>query len=298
MIRDAGRRLFGALESSLVPAASRFPADAATAAGRIGRLRRLLSRRWPTTAEVRDLFPGLSVRAAARVASAVADLEARNRLLVACVRRAGPAPIRSLVRSGEGLAALRPPLLLATFHAGAWNALGPALERLDRPVLVLRESLLYAPAPPVEVAVTGGDEQRRAAAFQRALVALERGAFVVAALDMPAAPGVRTRCLGHSLELARGPLALARLSGAAMVPVVARWRRRGIDVTAGPVIARASALRSDSGRERGQAADPAGWEAGLAAGVAEWLEAYLLASPEELGLGLLRELLKSPAAGR
>jgi len=298
VIRKAGRRLFDRLEGALAPAAPRHAALAAAAAAGLGRLRHRLSGRWPTVAEVRLLFPELPARVARGVAARIAGLEARNRLLVASLHRAGLAPIRALVRTHEVFAALRPPMVLVTFHVGAWNGIGPALERLGRPVLVLRDGFLYTPAPPVEIAETGGDEQRRAAAFYRALEVLERGGFVLASLDLPASPGIRAPCLGRSLELARGPLALARLGGAAMAPIAACWCRGGIEIRAGaPLVVRSTPSPSPRG-EAAPGTDPGAWEARLAAAAADWLDRYLSAAPEELGLGLLRELLRSPPAGR
>ena len=182
----------------------------------------------------------------------------------------------------EALTDLRPPRILGTFHVGALHALGPALERLPGPVLALRQSQLYAPSPPLEIAATEGDDQLRAAAFHRALDHLKRGGFVALTLDMPQGPGLRAPCLGRELTLARGPFALARITGAPLAPIVARWRGGGIEVELG------DALAADSSAA---AAGPLAWESALAAAAALWLERYLLASPSEIGLGLLRELL-------
>jgi hypothetical protein len=274
------RRAFDALESGLVPLAPRHPGLAFSAAAALGSLRNRLSRRWPSTEQVQSLFPQLEPRAAARVAWSLGALEARNRLLVDSIRRAGLDPVRQLVRpSSEAFAALRPPLILGTFHVGAFQALGAAVERLPGPVLVMRLGSLYVPTPPVEVASTEGDDQRRAASFQRALNHLAGGGFVVLALDLPPSPGLRIPCLGRTLELARGPFSLARLTGAPLVLLVARWRRSGVEVEVGETLA------------RGLETDPEAMEGALAASVAGWLERYLLESPAELGLGLLRDLL-------
>ena len=184
------------------------------------------------------------------------------------------------MRTSPDLAALRPPLLLGTFHVGAVHALGPALERLPGPVLALRHGLLYSPDPPVEIVTTEGDDQQRAAAFQRALARLDSGGFAVLAVDVVPGSGLPVSCLGRTLELARGPFALARLAKVPLAPLLARWRGGEVEVEVGQPI---------HGEE----------ESALAAAAARWLEQYLLDSPAELGLGLLRRLLGSePRAGR
>ena len=225
------RRAFDGLESGLALLAPRHPRLAFSAAAALGSLRNRLSRRWPSPEQVQSLFPQLEPRAAARVAWSLGALEARNRLLVDSIRRAGLDPVRQLMRHpSEAFAALRPPLILGAFHVGAVQALGAAVERLPGPVLVMRLGSLYAPTPPVEVASTEGDDQRRAASFQRALNRLAGGGFVVLALDLPPGPGLRVPCLGRTLELARGPFALARLTGAPLVPLAARWWRSGVEL--------------------------------------------------------------------
>ncbi len=145
---------------------------------------------------------------------------------------------------------------------------------------MLRQGSLYTPRPPVVLETTEGDDQRRAAAFRRALVHLARGGFVVVALDVVPGPGFRVPCLGRTIELARGPFAMARLASAPLVPLVARWRRNGVEVEIGEALAGGA---PDSGAEA--------WESALAASAGRWLESYLLAFPAEIGLGLLRSLL-------
>ena len=269
------RRLFDELEGRLVGLALGQPLHRSVAlslAGALGSIRNRRSRRWPDPEQVRTLFPALSRSEAARVAWRIAALEARNRLLVGSIRRAGIGPVRPLVQAPEAFATLRPPLLLGTFHVGAIHALGPALEKLPGPVLALRQGRLYTADPPVEVVSTDGDEQSRAAVFLRALSHLQAGGFVVTALDVVPGTRLAARCLGRTLELARGPFALARLAGVPIAPLTACWRQGHVEVVLGEALT-------------------APGETELAAAAALWLESYLLESPGELGLGLLRSLL-------
>ena len=290
MNRDTGRQVFDALERRLSLLAPARPRLALSGSQVLGQLRNRISRRWPSPVQIQTLFPTLDRRAAERIAWRIGGIEACNRVLVDCIRRAGIGPVRPLIRmSAAALSALRPPLLLGTFHVGAVHALEPALEQLPGPVLALRHGPLHTAAPPLEIVSTEGDEQRRAAVFHRALThLLQGGGFVVLALDVVPGIGLQVPCLGRTIELARGPFALARLTGAPLVPLVARWRRSGVEVLTGePLDPRETEPTLDA------AVDPTAWESALAAATARWLERYLQGAPAELGLGLLRSLLSS-----
>jgi hypothetical protein len=278
------RHAFDVLERRLAGLAERRPRLALSSAAAAGHLRNRLSRRWPSPEQIHALFPGLDEWAAERVAWSVGGIEARNRLLIDWMRRAGTAPVGPLVRTRESFSALRPPLILGFFHVGAAQALSVAIERLPGPVLALRQGLLHPPRPPVRIASTEGDGQRRAAVLQRALVHLDQGGFVVVALDAVPGPGLRVPCLGRAIELARGPFAMARLTGAPLAPLVARWRGGEVEVEAGEPLAAPAEP------------EPEAWEKALAAAAGHWLERYLLGSPAEVGLGLLRALLRIETA--
>jgi hypothetical protein len=273
---------FDLLERRLMPLAMRRPRPAYAAAAALGSLRNRLSRRWPSPEQVAALFPRLSPAAARRVAWSIGGDEARNRLLIETIRRSGPAGVRPLLGpSADALSRLRPPHILGMFHVGAIQSLNVAVERLPGPVLVLRQGALYRPAPPVEIESTDGDSQRRASSFRRALVHLKSGGFVVLAFDVVQGASFGVSCLGRELELARGPFALARLTGAPLRPLTASWRKGRLAVTLGETLAAAPAVASD----------PEEWERALAASAGGWLERYLRAAPADLTLGLLRILL-------
>jgi hypothetical protein len=231
-----------------------------------GALRHRVTGRWPTVEEVRALYPQLQPGAAHEVAARIAALHERNRVLVRGIVHHGIDPVRSLVRTHESLLELTGPRILGTFHVGALQAVGPALERLRTPVLAFRNGRLFTPGGALRIISTKGNEQSRAAALHRALLHLREGGLVVLALDIAPGDGPATHCLGRPLRLAPGAFALARWTGAPIVPLTARWTATGIDVAAG------SPLPGPQ-----QAAD--------------WLERYLLESPSEITLGLLRALL-------
>ncbi len=275
------RQAFDALEGRLVGWAERRPRLALSSAAAVGHLRNRLSRRWPSPEQIRALFPGLDEEAAERVAWSIGGIEARNRILTNWIRKAGIGPVEPLIRTRESFSALRPPLILGFFHVGAVQALGSAIERLPGPVLLLRQGLLHPPRPPVRIESTEGNSQRRAAAFRRALSHLDAGGFVVVALDVVPGPGLRVPCLGRTIELARGPFAMARLTGAPLVPLAARWRGGEVEIeTGGPLPAPPMPT-------------PEAWESALAAAAGRWLDLYLQESPAEVGLSLLRTFLRT-----
>jgi len=292
--RSAGRLVFDALERRLSLLAPVRPRLALSGTRVLGQLRNRLSGQWPSPEQIRTLFPHLDPREAARVAWRIGGLEARNRVLVGCIRNAGMAAVRPLVRtSAAALSVLRPPLLLGTFHVGAVQALAPALERFPGPVLGLRQGVLSAAAQPLTLVTTEGDEQSRAAVFLHALNHLQSGGFVALALDVVLGAGLRVPCLGRTIELARGPFALARLTGARLVPLAARWRRGGVEILIGEPL-EPEPIRDPAADPT---VDPADWENALAVAAGRWLERYLQSAPAELGLGLLRILLSSPPPG-
>ncbi|MCU1347815.1 MAG: Bacterial lipid biosynthesis acyltransferase [Acidobacteria bacterium] len=231
-----------------------------------GALRHRVTRRWPAVDEVQALFPHLDLSAAEEVAMRIAALHERNRVLVRGIIHHGIDPVRSLVTAADSLLELEGPRILGTFHVGALQAVGPALERLRSPVLAFRNGRLFTPRGSLRVVSTKGNEQARAAALHRALLHLREGGLVVLALDVSPGDGAETHCLGRRLRVAQGAFVLARWTGAPIVPIAARWTSDGIRVEAG------GSLRTPQ-----EAAD--------------WLERYLLESPSETSLGLLRMLL-------
>lgn len=255
---DGGEKLLARLAG--------YSPQAYALADRLGALRNRVTGRWPAAAEVQSLFSHFTPRDAARAAAAVGALHERNRVLVRSLLRYGSGSVRPLLTLPEAFAGLRGPRILATFHTGAVHAIGPALEELGLPFLALRLGSLFKPAGALEIVSTKGDGQSRAAALHRALESLRGGGMVVLALDVASGEAIETRCLGRRLRLAPGAFALARWTGAPIVPIVARWSGTRIVFELG---------------------DPVGTPQEAAA----WLERYLLERPSEITLGLLRNLL-------
>jgi hypothetical protein len=248
--------------------AASHPRAAFALAGRLGAMRNRITRRWPTAGEISALFPHLDAGGAASAAGRAGALYERNRVLVQAIARHGLDPFRPLVSASHSFQSMPAPRIVATFHAGAVHAFGPALERLHAPVLAFREGSIFTPRGALQIASTKGGEQARSAALHRALIHLRSGGFVFLALDVFQGEAIETRCLGRRLRLAPGAFALARWTSAPIQLAVARWTGHGVVIDAGECAATPEAASG-------------------------WLERYLLERPGEITLGLLRNLLEA-----
>jgi hypothetical protein len=154
---------------------------------------------------------------------------------------------------------LNPPIVIAGLHLGAMTAIGALLHSLPGEVLSLVGGVAES-RPGVTLVVVGEEESQRAAQMKRAVDAVRAGQTVFVAADAASgAPEVEV--LGHTVSFARGPFAIARLTGAPVVPVMARWRGRKIEIEAG---------------ERIEPAD----EVTMVGHFGAWLSEYLTRYPE------------------
>ncbi|HEX9986069.1 MAG TPA: hypothetical protein VGF69_22600 [Thermoanaerobaculia bacterium] len=136
--------------------------------------------------------------------------------------------------------------ILGLFHVGPLFAVAAYLDRLPRKAFGI---------------VRQRDDQQRALVFAQAVQHLRGGGLVVMAVDPEQASsriGVPFR--GGTLHLARGAFALARITGAPIVPLAARWRGLWIEIVVGEALSGAT-------------------EEELAASAAQWLERYLDGAP-------------------
>lgn len=158
------------------------------------------------------------------------------------------------------------PLIIGTFHLGALAAVGAMFEELPSNVLVLRATPKFTkPLPHVTIESTRGDEQQRARVFHRAIQFLQNGHFVFVPLDPEESTRLAAPFRGRTLQLARGPFALARITGTPILPMIARWNGSNVEFVFGEII-------------------PASQdEAQLAAAAAKWLEQYLERHPSDVG---------------
>ncbi|HEX7150496.1 MAG TPA: hypothetical protein VF618_03335 [Thermoanaerobaculia bacterium] len=135
--------------------------------------------------------------------------------------------------------------IVAFFHVGPFYGISAYVDRLGRDFLGIRRQ---------------PDEQQRALAFARAVQKLREGGLVSAAFDGEFGARMAVPFRGGTLRLARGAFALARITGAPIVPLWARWRGSRIEIIVGEPLS-------------------AGSEEALAAAAAAWLERQLDGAP-------------------
>jgi hypothetical protein len=218
-----------------------------------------------------DRAPGLVFRIADLMAPIVFPRQhdrktwMRNFIVADHLRIAGYGRLRnSIAPPDPRVKNLSHPMILGTFHLGAISAIGTILQDLPADVLVLRATPKYTtPAPNVTVAVTRGTEQDRARVFHTAIQYLRAGNFIFVPLDPEESSRIDAPFRGRTLQLARGPFALARITRTPILPLVARWNGTRMELEIGEMIA-----ASDD-------------EAQLAAAAAKWLERYLERYPDE-----------------
>jgi lauroyl/myristoyl acyltransferase len=157
------------------------------------------------------------------------------------------------------------PMILGTFHLGALAGIGASLHGLPKRVLVVRATPRHSkPHPNVEVEVTRVGEQQRARIFHRAIQFLQEGNYVFLPLDPEESTRIDAPFQGRMLPLARGPFALARITRAPILPMIARWNGARVEVVLGDPI---------------PASDD---ESATAAAAALWLERYLDEHPLDI----------------
>ncbi len=272
-IRRLARGSFDRLES-LLAASSLPPAPALRVAAAIGASRAVVSGRWPAAGEVAQLFASGSL-GSRRIALGIAANEAKNRLVVRRVTGSALAPFAPQVcfRDDAAIDRLHPPLVLVTAHVGALYLLAIALDRFAVPRVVLRWAPVHELSPDESVAPTAGGLAMRTEALRRGHQALRERQFVVTAIEGPHGATEPATLLGRRMNLGRGAFALARTSGASVVPIAACWEGSRAIVEVGSPIAPGLAPQA----------------------VARWFDELLRHHPRQCSLSLLRRLLYGSA---
>ncbi len=180
------------------------------------------------------------------------------------------------VVAGPDPSRLSPPLVLATFHIGPLPALGALVQRLPGPAAIVT-NVSGVPTRGAAVLSAKGSEGHRVAAATEAARILRSGGFALLAVDGFATARVPVTLFGRETSLSAGAFALARLAGAPVLPIAARWQGMGVRFEYGDLI-------------------PSGAAEAMAASVAVWLEGYLYRNPGELTPAVAKLLRSAPVA--
>lgn len=242
----------------------------------------------PSPDEVGAFWKDLPRSRCLEVARLIRTIEFRNRELRDFVMHCGVARLAPLVRCrGAGrlldLHARKLPAILAGWHFRThFFVVLSALHQLGIPALLVGFRFSPNRLPPgIEImSPPKADCMRRALVVKRALEYLRAGGFVCTGIDHPLGNGiVQVPFMGLRLNLRRGVAALARLSGAPVIPISQRWDALG----------RAITVTVHDPLPRPACPEGAGiaFEEAVLAEAARWAERYARAFPEELCLDLL-----------
>jgi hypothetical protein len=259
---------------------------------------RLAGNRFPDTpspAEVGAFWKELPPAQCLQVARRIRTIEFRNRELRDLLGHGGVGGLAPLVRCrGAGLLRERHARKLPTIVAG-WHfrthyfMVIAALHRLGVPALIVGFPPKRLPPGFEVLSPPKGDCLGRALVVKRALEHLRAGGLVCTCLDHPLGNSIApVPFLGRRLHLRRGVAALARLSGAPVLPVSQRWDALGRSIT----VTFHDPLPPPAAAAAGRVA----FEQAVLAGAARWVESYARAFPEELCLDLLALSLATPQA--
>lgn len=236
----------------------------------------------PTPEQVTELFGGNVHGDPREIARRCAALRFKNHVAVAMLQKIGLDALAERIAS----TCAQPPehlvrakgAILVSCHVGVHNGVSAALRRWGLEAFLL-------PMQGVE------HTQRRSMALRNAIEVLRSGGLVLAVMDGPfGSDTTPVACLGRSIVLRRGVFALARLTGADMLPAVARWNKAGeiepfIDHALLTPAVTPHALASGANEHEQQ----------LTKAAALWLEQYLLAYPEEAWPYTIENFLQAPA---
>ncbi len=267
MIRAAVRGL-------LVALAGRSPRLLYGAVDRVARLTAPLTSRPAQVDRVRAVFAHLGRGEARRVTRELHASALKSRVLGIALAGARGEPAYPPVAVDAAFASVRGPVILATFHGDAVGALGELVRRVPGEVAALHRMEWSVPGN-VAGRYVGDADADSVAAFFDALATLRRGGCVLLTVDGARNGGHAVSLVGRTAMFQRGAFALARLSGAPILPLFARWSAATVDVACAPTIA------------------AGGDEPAMARAMAGALERHLLAHPAAVGAQLLRQLSRT-----
>jgi hypothetical protein len=180
----------------------------------------------------------------------------------------------------------RQPAVLVFMHVSPFLGISSTVYRLALPVLIIAWTWRYRGPTPMEIYMLKGPGASGRWPLKRGVDKLREGGQALWSVDTPGNQEIRVKLLARSFAFARTPFALARLTGALLIPMAARWTRgRRIEVIIGDTLCPAGERRrpSEFTKEEGSALDQR-----LADKTAEWYERIYCNHPEQLSIGMLR----------
>lgn len=193
----------------------------------------------------------------------------------------------------------RQPVIFVFNHIGPPYAVGPAFQKVGIPVAIF-QGQLRPPLTQEIVSVFGNQlpgmeyfwvadgSTSRAAYLKRAVDRLKRGELVATAVDaMHGDQLIEVEFCGYKTNVARGPAALARMTGATVIPITLTWGQNwSIEFRLhSPIVVPDSISRSSIE-----------FEVVLTRMVVRQFDAMIRQSPEQLRLDRLARLITNPRA--
>ncbi len=252
---------------TLARAVARWPRIVFRIADALG----LLIFRPMSESRLREVFPELTPERAHEIALRARRVSMRNIVLAEHIRLVGyEGPRRSICVPDARLKVIPRRTIIGTFHVGALSVIGVPLLDLPAGVLVLKARSNRAGSHAnLTIEVTLGDDQHRARVFHRAIQFLQADNFVFMPLDPEESARIAVPFHGRNIQLARGPFALSRITGAPILPMIAHWNGSKVECVLGDLIPASSD------------------EAAGAAAAAAWFERYLDEHPLEISARVL-----------
>jgi hypothetical protein len=189
---------------------------------------RLAARVLPSLDELSAVFGELEPRRAGRIRRELASHDHYNRTLKYLIRKRGIQSVLPLLRVQseplERLLSENIPVVVIGWHLGPYCHLMAGLHTLGRKALLaaLKPNKVPEKIGRLEVrALEGGGLQ--AGFLRRAVEVLKTGGIVAMAVDGPLGASHSARYLDQPIQIGRGAASLARITGARLMPVTARW---------------------------------------------------------------------------
>ncbi len=244
----------------------------------------------PSTSELTALLGDMPRRDLARIRREIGALERLNQALFMLIESRGIEPLLPLVRvsGAEHLARLRREgtgAILADWHVGVPLAHLAALSKFRVPTIALALNAQIPASEPLPDSIRFLVGSGECSSFLvEALQQLRTGGVVLIGVNgFLGEAFAEVPFLGRKTRVGRGAGALARLSGARILPVTCSWARSGvpIDVVFHEPLPRPCLTKKEK----------TAFEDALLAATARWFENYVRAHPEQLRLWWLRHYL-------